>query len=352
MASGALRVAVIPDVKQRGRPEARQLPPVGAPKGPRAGLAAKPRRRYSGPLRPGFKDKGKAVVTSSQRPIEVSPPGLRVLPPTPIDDGPFELDGLPVYRGEGDDSSRLVTVQDLRGLAQYKDPADTVPAAGGAGKRRLRLRRRGRQTAVFASSWQNLPGWWSDLTGKDSLSAARSWLRCYWDGVVDKISDGKEIMVNLGSEVGVRPLQLYQALFTNGDVRRPLWVCPELMAHLVSVRMFRPVSEGLLASLRSRARMWAKEEGVTVMDLVQFLPGTLVAASLPAADEVAAVGALRGRSAQWSAAVLGPLAQGMAKPSPGRPLGDYLRRPLAWFFKRTEGTMLGGGYHLTVNMPA
>jgi len=260
----------------------------------------------------------------------------------------FEVDERGMFPPEAEGRAypvhlpRVVVSDELVG--HVKEPEDPSPASDTAKvKRCLRLRKRGRLTSALERSWKNLPCWWSDLAGQGTLSGARSWLASFMDGAVDKISDGKEIIVKGAEECGVRTLQLLQIPFESNGHNRPLWICPELLATLVSVRMFRPVSEGLLASLRSRSRLWARDEGVDVMDLVRFLPGTLVLAMLPMPDEVTAIGALRGAAGRWSVSVLGALAKGRLVSAPEKPLGNFLRRPFSWLFSREDSRVLGPG---------
>jgi len=212
------------------------------------------------------------------------------------------------------------------------------------------LRRRGRFTrslerAVVSTTW------WSDLSGSGGSSPARAWLDSFLSGTDAKVLDEKTLVIPTG-EGKVRELQLLQVPFENGSrARRALWVCPELVSKLVAVRLFRAPSAGLLASLRSRARLWADELGVDTMDLVRFLPGSVVLAAVPSPDEVAAVGALRGAAGRWGVDVLGPMASGRLVPSPARRFGDYTKGPLAWLLGKTDERLLAAGVpHL--QMPA
>lgn len=213
-----------------------------------------------------------------------------------------------------------------------------------------RLRRRGKFTkslerAVVATTW------WKDLSGSGGASPARAWLDSFLSGTDVEVVNEKTLEIPTG-EGGVRSLQLVQVPFENGSrARRALWVCPELVSKLVAVRLFRAPSAGLLASLRSRARLWADELGVDTMDLVRFLPGSVVLASLPAPDEVAAVGALRGAAGRWGVDVLGPLASGRLVSSPARRFGDYTKGPLAWLLGKSDERLLAAGVP-QLQMPA
>lgn len=212
----------------------------------------------------------------------------------------------------------------------------------------LRLRRRGRLTNVLESAWKETAVWWSDLDCGNG-SAARSWLASYGGGAVSQITDGKVLKVVGDNEVE-RNLELVRVPMVNGDVSREVWVCPELLAKLASVRLFRAPSATLLANLRSRARLWAQEVGVSSMDLVRFMPGTL-ALALPMPDEVASVGVLRGSAARWGVSVLGQLDKGKLVSNPDKPLGNYLRGPLSWFFRKEDERVLAAGVE-TLSLPS
>jgi len=135
-----------------------------------------------------------------------------------------------------------------------------------------------------------------------------------------------------------------------GDIRA-LQVSPELVAELAKRRMFRSVTSVLLGSMRGRALIWANERGVSVMDLVRIMPGSIALAMLPMPDEVTALGALRGAAGVWSVAVLGALEQGRLVSAPRLPLGNYLRRPLSWVFGTRDTRVLAPGVD-TLTLPA
>lgn len=178
------------------------------------------------------------------------------------------------------------------------------------GKGGLRLRRRG----VFAKTLEQVVAssiWWSDLVKTSDTSPARAWLDSYF-GESGVKACGKAKKLSVGED-GAASLWVVQVPFSSESGSRLLWTSPDLLAALVAVRVFRPVSEGLVASLRSRARLWAEGKGMSVLDLVRILPGTLALACLPMPDEVLAIGALRGQAARWSADVLGAFGRGVLK---------------------------------------
>lgn len=221
-----------------------------------------------------------------------------------------------------------------------KEPARPAEQTAEGGALPQRLRRRGVYTNTLAKLADSLPVWWEDLDCTSPARAAMRWMESHLR------DSGVEVGVTsnttcAGKEDVRVDLPLVQARFSSEEGGRWLWVCPSLLAHLTTVRLFRPASEGLLASLRAKSRLWAVEKGITVESLVRFLPGTLVLAMLPMPDEVVSLGALRGSAAQWSVDVLGALSRGEARQtSRGGSWWDVLKPSLR--FGGTRGTTLGG----------
>lgn len=113
-----------------------------------------------------------------------------------------------------------------------------------------------------------------------------------------------ESLLESGADRG--DIGLVRVLFSSHEQGgRELNVCPELLAELWTLRAFRAPSEALLASFRARSRIWARENGMSVLSLARVLPGTLVLAMTPNADEMCAFGALAGRPMRWGAEALG-----------------------------------------------
>lgn len=214
-------------------------------------------------------------------------------------------------------------------------------AEPGVGDSRLRLRRRGRLTNVLESLAARSPGWWSDLTGGAATGTPAAWLYSYLESTGVKVGSGILKEISCG---GDNPsLHAVSIPFRSDEGSRLLWVCPELVAALAAVRIFRPLTEALVASLRSRSRLWAEERGLNVMDLVSVMPGSLALACLPMPDEVVALGSLRGAAGRWSVDVLGAFAKGTLKsPSGG---GQWWRvlKPLLRFGGPREGVLDGRG---------
>lgn len=250
----------------------------------------------------------------------------------------------------------------------------------------LRLRRRGRCANALDAAAAKSEGWWEVPSdgGETSLQRhprrARAWLHSYGGGVLSKAirvwmvtgdtitrgPDGDPIWYEASEGLGPReerpvgvkgpewgkkgwqttrhvcPLLQIPFAGDNGDIRF-LWVSPELVAALSAVRMFRSASSTLLGSLRGHARRWAEERGINAMDLVRFLPGTLILAMLPMPDEVVAAAALRGAAGRYSVDVLGALESGVAKGPEQSPLGDFLKGPVSWLFRKTDRRVLAPG---------
>jgi hypothetical protein len=203
----------------------------------------------------------------------------------------------------------------------------------------LRLRRRGRLTNALAKAAESLPIWWEDLDCSTPAAAALRWMESHLKDSGAKVGVASDVGLLEGE--GLRSLPVVQVHFSSEEGSRWLWVCPELLAHLFVVRLFRPVSEALLGSLRSKARLWSKEIGLPAESLARFLPGTLSLALLPTPDEVVAVGALRGSAGQWSTEVLGALSRGNLQASNrGGSWWDVLKPSLR--FGGTRGEFLGG----------
>lgn len=242
------------------------------------------------------------------------------------------------------------------------EPALAGPAAS-LREAMPRFRKRGRFTNVVARQLARHPTWWSDLGGEQGPGLVSAWLRSQFEGTGIKLArggvsvggggpgggsseppaDGESSAPRDASslEPAPEPVHLVRVAFERNGSTRWLWVSPELVAALSVVRLFRPVTEGLLASLRSRARLWAEERRVSVMDLVRFLPGTLVLAALPTPDEVTAHAALRGDAGRWSASALGSFAKGVLRDGDGPSFWDCLR-PALRFGGPVRGTLVDG----------
>lgn len=152
-------------------------------------------------------------------------------------------------------------------------------------------------------------GWWRHtiITGHNQ-SAAKAWIEEHFRSCAVKVLGETNVKRTKGQDP--KPLELARVSISGQEA---VWVSIDLLAHLCAVRLFRSFTEGLLASLRGRSRLWAESEGVAVADLVQFLPGTLTLACLPSHGEVVAMRAFRGVGFQWSADVLGSFARGVVK---------------------------------------
>jgi len=221
---------------------------------------------------------------------------------------------------------------------ESKDPA-CDRSADGSLVSSLRLRARSRLTRDLERVGLELPGWWEDLPGESPANRALAWLEAHLMDSGAKVCGTADIVAC--GEGGDRSLTGVRVLFSSEEGTRWLWVMPELLAHLYTVRLFRPMSESLLGSLRAKARLWAKEVGLSVESLARVLAGTLVLAMLPVPDEVVALGALRGSAGQWSTEVLGALSKGQLKSTTrGGSWWDVLRPSLR--FGGTKGTFLGG----------
>lgn len=222
---------------------------------------------------------------------------------------------------------------------EYKEPGDH-PSPDGSVVSSLRLRPRSRLTKGLERLSKALPVWWEDLHGRTQANRALGWISAHLDGTGAKVCGWADIGVSgddrRGSVTAVR------VHFSSEEGSRWLWVCPELLAHLHVVRLFRPMSEALLGSLRAKSRLWAEEKGMSVMDLARVLAGTLSLAMLPVPDEVVSLGALRGSAGQWSTEVLGSLSRGVLRPTArGGSWWDVLKPCLR--FGGTKGSFLGGG---------
>lgn len=136
----------------------------------------------------------------------------------------------------------------------------------------------------------------------------------------------------------------------SGSVRT-LLVSPELVAELTTRRLFRCQTSVLLGSMRGRAVMWGKEKGLSAMDLVRIMPGSITLAMLPMGDEVAAVQALRGAAGRWSVEVLGSLEKGVLRGASAKPFGNYLRWPFNLLFARDDDRVLAAGVR-NLQLPA
>lgn len=224
--------------------------------------------------------------------------------------------------------------------SEHKDPGVTDTSGGKFGQLAPRLRKRGAVTRRLENLAKALPCWWSDLAGSGGAKSTLLWLESYLKDSGVKVAANRQLQT-VDVEGNVSTLTLAQVAFSSEEGNRWLWVCPELLASLVVVRLFRPVSETLLASLRAKSRMWAREMNMRVEDLASVLPGTLSLAVLPMPDEVVAVGALRGHAGRWSNEVLGNLSRGrLAAVSRIGSWWDVLRPALR--FGGTSGSTLSG----------
>lgn len=192
-----------------------------------------------------------------------------------------------------------------------KEPAEVQPAETTVGYSGLRLRVRGRQTRTLEALGVAIPGWWEDLSSFGSpANRALAFMRSHLGDSGAKVGQVQLASTNEVDGDSAGPVAVVQVLFSAEEGSRWLWVCPELLAKLYTIRLFRPISEGLLASMRGKSRLWAQERGLSVENLSRVLPGTLALAALPTPDEVVSLGALRGTAGQWSSEVLGALSRG------------------------------------------
>lgn len=235
-------------------------------------------------------------------------------------------------------SGGTAALREHRDVPEVKEPVAAV-ATEAQKSLELRLRKRGRVTNSLARTAVRL-GWWSDLTSPNG-SAARAWFRQVFDSKEagqPQLASDAATQLHLGGE-GVAPLDLLEVIFTNDNgVRRAMPVCPELLAKLMALRVFRAPSAGLVGSFRSRARLWAEERGVSPMDLVCFLPGTLILAMVPTAAEADALATLRGPAGVWANEVLTALDKGQLRRAPEREVGwgEVLKWPFNLAFDRPQ----------------
>jgi len=187
-----------------------------------------------------------------------------------------------------------------------------------------RLRKRGRLTNQLAVLGSQLSrGWWRDLPSSSDATLGMNFLMKFC-APGTKLGVVNQVRVVRGEAQGLAAV--VEVLFSSENGTRPLWVCPELVASLFTVRCFRPVDAGLLASLRSRARLWARDVQMSDLDLAFILPGSVMLAALPQPDEVVALGALRSSAAVFSATALRGLEDGTVSRSvPARSLWGTLR---------------------------
>lgn len=210
-------------------------------------------------------------------------------------------------------------------------PADVAACTGAA----IRLRPRGRLTrSLEGCAVRN--GWWRDLPGESPAAAAVSWL-CSWTSGRVKFGQPRPISLRpspasegeqraVGETATAVPIQLE----AGEAVGQCLWICPELVASLACSRVLRAVDPGLLQSLRSRSRLWAKERGMSDLDLSFVISGSVTFAALPQQQEVAAVSLLRTDAARWSVGVLGALGKGVVKSKLALGFWESTRRAVRW----------------------
>lgn len=202
-----------------------------------------------------------------------------------------------------------------------------------------RLRRRGAKTNALERLAGRLGFWWEDLVADSPATRARLWLDAAYAKSGVKFGLESESTVEADGVSGT--VSVVQALFSSEEGSEWLWFCPELLAYLSNIRLFRPVSEMLMASLKSKARLWAREKGMSDMTLASVLPATVVLACVPTPAEVISVGSLRGSAGQWSVEVLGALSAGrLVASTRGGSWWDVLRPSLR--FGGTKGSVLGG----------
>lgn len=257
---------------------------------------------------------------------------LRVEISRPRDEGWWEVTPVTCYQ------------PGLKRDRKVKDLATAVVAKPEAGILRSRLRPRGRFTASLQQVGRGLRGWWRDLSTSDARLAV-AWLESHLGDSGAKMGADRPVKCQSVGDKEQPDVTIVECQFASEEQTRWLWVCPELIAHLHTLRLFRPVSESLLSSLRARARLWAKERGISTMDLSRFMVGSLVLSSLPMPDEVVALGALRGSAGQWSNDVLGAFAAGTLRATKrGTGWGDVFRKPVASLLglRRLRGSTLGG----------
>lgn len=204
------------------------------------------------------------------------------------------------------------------GPVEPKEPvtANTVAEAPKR-ERGLRLRPRSRLTRNLEAVGRRVRGWWRDLPVDSDAELALLWMQEY---SVDGTKLGMARSVSTRGEDGsVGTVSLVEVHFSSEERASGagLFVCPELVAELFAIRCFRTLDASTLQSLRGRARLWARDKGVSPLDLALFLPGTLVFASLPQRSEVESLGALRSSAALWSVDVLGALGRGVLKAPTG-----------------------------------
>nr|QOE55596.1 hypothetical protein [Macrophomina phaseolina umbra-like virus 3] len=210
-------------------------------------------------------------------------------------------------------------------LSVDKENGVELETSGGTAAGSTRLRKRGKWTHQLAVLGSELArGWWRDLPSGDSpAQVGMNFLMKFLApgtklGVVNQVRVVRDEVPEL--------LPIVEVLFSSENGSRPIWVCPMLVASLFTVRCFRPVDAGLLASLRSRARLWARDLGMSDLDLAFILPGSVLLAALPQPDEVVALGALRSSAAVFSATALRGLEDGtVARSVPARTFWGTLR---------------------------
>lgn len=279
---------------------------------------------------------------------------LTVVPPEPFEDleapytgpvrrlvGSWEPHGWPAESG-----------------AEGREPVAHVGrATAGAPSQRLgfRLRRRGILTRSLEQAMVLSDGRWKDLTGTGMASAARAWLGGYMGIAQQSKMEFGGLLIGsatcAGDDNAVPTVVPTVWVPFGGNKPHPLLVAPELVAELSKRRMFRSLTSVLLGSLRGRAVMWAEEKGLSAMDLVRVMPGSIALALLPMPDEVEALRALRGPAGVYSSTVLAALERGVLQEASSPPLGDFLRRPLAWLFKKSNPCLLAPGVG-TLTLPA
>jgi hypothetical protein len=207
-----------------------------------------------------------------------------------------------------------------------KEPAfpERPKVAGALG----RLRPRGKLTRSLQTLGASFEGWWRDLAGDSSANRALAWFQAYTGGSV-KVEFVRTLPTSKedgepSSVMGIR-------LDGESKVGGSLVICPELVASLACVRAFRGMDAGLLPSLRSRARLWAKEREISDLDLSLFISGSCTFSVLATRSEVAAYSLLGTDASRWATSTFGALSSGRVDLG-GVRLGywESIRRAIRW----------------------
>lgn len=234
---------------------------------------------------------------------------------------------------------------------------DVVPGGGipelTVSRSELRHRPRSKVTRTLEALGGSFEGWWEDLAGETPAARGLRWLTAHLgSGVKGAAIKSLRLATDLkgldgldelgGSGCAGGPVHVAEIPCGGKGSATRLHCCVELVAHLAVVACFRPPSPALLSSLRARARLWAREVGVSDLDLSLFLPGTLVLAMRPSSEVVMATHVLRSDALRWGADVLGAFDQGVVREQ--RFLGFWEGFRRAFRFSPSPGTL-----HATVD---